>query len=56
MIWREIECVAMGHARCRVIGQPIEECEDADEALRFLQVEDFVTTPRHRTGRPATGA
>jgi len=55
VIWREIECVAMGHARCRVIGQPIEECEDADEALRFLQVEDFVTTPRHRTGRPATG-
>lgn len=53
VIWREIECVAMGHARCRVIGQPIEECEDADEALRFLQVEDFVTTPRHRAARSA---
>jgi len=55
VIWREIECVAMGHARCRVIGQPIEECEDADEALRFLQVEDFVTTPRHRTSRSPAG-
>jgi len=55
VIWREIECVAMGHARCRVIGQPIEECEDADEALRFLQVEDFVTAPRHRAARPAAG-
>jgi DNA-binding NtrC family response regulator len=56
VIWREIECVAMGHARCRVIGQPIEECEDADEALRFLQVEDFVTAPRHRTAQTAAGA
>ncbi|QID16218.1 AAA domain-containing protein [Nitrogeniibacter mangrovi] len=48
VIWREIECVAMGHAQCRVIGQPIEECDDADEVLRFLRVEDFVTAPRHR--------
>ncbi|MBR0565628.1 sigma 54-interacting transcriptional regulator [Azoarcus sp. L1K30] len=53
VIWRETECVAMGHARCRVVGQPIEECHDADELLRFLQVEDFVTTPRHRATRPA---
>ncbi len=49
VIWREIECVAMGHARCRVIGQPVEACEDADEVMRFLRVEDFVTAPRHRS-------
>ncbi|WP_230970262.1 sigma-54-dependent Fis family transcriptional regulator [Nitrogeniibacter aestuarii] len=48
VIWREIECVAMGHERCRVIGQPIEECDANDEALRFLQVEDFISAPRHR--------
>jgi len=48
VVWREVECVAMGHARCRVVGQPIEECAPDDDSLRFLQIEDFVTAPRHR--------
>lgn len=48
VIWREIECVAMGHACCRVIGQPVEECDDADDLLSFMRVEEFVTVPRHR--------
>ena len=48
ILWRELECVATGHARCRVIGQPLEECEDAEEHLRFLQIEDFVSAPRAR--------
>ncbi|HRP26620.1 sigma 54-interacting transcriptional regulator [Thauera sp.] len=52
ILWRELECVANGHARCRVIGQPLEECEDAEEHLRFLQIEDFVSAPRRRP-RPA---
>src|SRR5690606_21765815 len=52
ILWRELECVATGHARCRVIGQPLEECEDAEEHLRFLQIEDFVSAPR-RSPRPA---
>jgi len=55
VIWREIECVAMGHECCRVIGQPIEECDAGDEALRFLQVEDFITAPRHRAVAPGGG-
>jgi len=53
IIWREVECVAMGHPHCRVIGQPIEDCEDPDEAMRFLRVEDFVTAPRHRRDEEA---
>lgn len=48
ILWREVECVAMGHARCRVVGQPLDECEDAEAHLSFLQVEDFVATPRRR--------
>lgn len=48
ILWQEIECVAMGHARCRVIGRPLEECDDAENQLRFLQAEDFVTVPRRR--------
>ncbi|MBS0555742.1 MAG: sigma 54-interacting transcriptional regulator [Proteobacteria bacterium] len=53
ILWRELECVATGHARCRVIGQPLEECEDAEEHLRFLQIEDFVSAPRQRPVAPA---
>jgi len=48
ILWRELECVAMGHACCRVIGRPLEECPDAEEDLRFLQIEDFVAAPRGR--------
>lgn len=53
ILWREVECVAMGHARCRVIGQPLEECDDAEAHLSFLQVEDFIATPKRRKAKPA---
>lgn len=46
ILWRETECVAMGHTRCRVVGRPLEEWEDAEDDLRFLQMEDFVAPPR----------
>ena len=52
ILWRELECVAMGHARCRVIGRPLEECEDSADDLSFLRIEDFVSAPR---GRRAPG-
>ncbi|MCI4680360.1 sigma 54-interacting transcriptional regulator [Rhodoblastus acidophilus] len=43
ILWREIECKAMGHDRCRVVGRPVEEWgDDAREDLRFLQIGDFV--------------
>lgn len=42
IVWREIECVAMGHSRCRVIGTPIGEYGGGD--LRFLPAEDIVAT------------
>lgn len=54
ILWREVECVAMGHARCRVVGQPLEECEDAESHLSFLQVEHFISTPRRRSVKPAS--
>ncbi len=56
ILWHERECVAMGHARCRVVGEPLEDCEDAEAHLRFLQIEDFVSAPRrHRAGPPVAG-
>jgi transcriptional regulator with PAS, ATPase and Fis domain len=30
--WREVECVAMGHSRCRVIGRPVSEWSAAELA------------------------
>ncbi|HHK4245106.1 TPA: sigma 54-interacting transcriptional regulator [Pseudomonas aeruginosa] len=51
ILWRELECVANGHAHCHVIGQPLDECDDAEEHLRFLQIEDFVSAPRRSTRR-----
>lgn len=48
VVWREVECVAMGHERCRVIAQPLEDCPDSLDDLRFLQIEDFVAAPRQR--------
>ncbi len=42
ILWREVECRSMGHEKCRVIGKPVEEWEDADDDLRFLQIGDFV--------------
>jgi DNA-binding NtrC family response regulator/predicted hydrocarbon binding protein len=42
ILWREVECRAMGHANCRVVGKPVEEWEDAGDDLRFLQIGDFV--------------
>lgn len=52
--WQETECVAMGHAQCRVIGKPLAEWpkEEAGHA-HFLQIDTFVDSlagARHRHG------
>lgn len=55
ILWREIECRGMGHAKCRVIGKPVEEWEDPQDDLRFLQIGDFVKwSIEPQTTLPAT--
>lgn len=55
ILWREIECRGMGHAKCRVIGKPVEEWGDAQDELRFLRIGDFVKwAPKPETPLPAT--
>ncbi len=50
--WREVECVAMGHARCRVIGKPLADWDDLSSAeIGFLQVESFVGAPVRATAK-----
>ena len=44
--WREVECVAMGHSRCRVIGKPLSEWQAEDdhaEDLHYLKAETFIS-------------
>lgn len=45
ILWREVECVAMGHHQCRVVGKPADMWDDADHDLSFMKIEDFVDTP-----------
>jgi DNA-binding NtrC family response regulator/predicted hydrocarbon binding protein len=35
MLYREVECMAMGAPHCRLIGRPADEWPDADEDLHF---------------------
>ncbi|MEN9887656.1 MAG: hypothetical protein RL758_2234 [Pseudomonadota bacterium] len=46
MLVREVECQAMGHEACRIIGKPLEDWEDADKDSRYLQAQSFVQSPR----------
>lgn len=41
ILFREVECRAMGHARCRILGMPVEEWKDSEQDLRYLQAESF---------------
>ena len=37
ILYKEVECVGMGHNNCRIIGKPVEEWEDAAEHMRFFR-------------------
>lgn len=41
MIFRELECIAMGHDRCFLVGKPAEEWENADEETRWFRAEHY---------------
>lgn len=42
ILFREVECRGMGAVQCRIIGKPIEEWDEVEDALRALQPEQFV--------------
>ncbi|GGD74659.1 sigma-54-dependent Fis family transcriptional regulator [Croceicoccus mobilis] len=52
MIFRELQCIAMGHERCFLVGKPAEEWENADEEARWFRAEEYAD----RTGGRAKGA
>jgi DNA-binding NtrC family response regulator len=39
ILYKEVECVGMGHNNCRIIGKPVEEWEDAAAHMRFFRPE-----------------
>ncbi len=39
IIYREVECRAMGASYCRIIGKPVEDWDDAEDELRIFQVD-----------------
>ena len=39
IVYRELECVAMGHAACRVVGRPREEWPDAEGDPHYRAAE-----------------
>ena len=36
IIYKEVECVGCGHERCRIIGKPVEEWEDAEQLTAYF--------------------
>lgn len=49
MVFRELECVAMGHAHCRLIGKPADEWPDGEAELRWFRAETYSRRPASPT-------
>jgi two-component system response regulator HydG len=59
VVFREIECRAMGAAACRVVGRHAEAWGDISEDLRYIQAQDFAALAaeaQQQEPRPAPGA
>lgn len=41
VLYREVECRAMGHEVCRIVGKPVDEWDDVQEDLRFFDAQPF---------------
>ncbi len=41
IVYQEVECRAMGHVHCRIIGKPVEEWDDIEEDMAFMQPQAF---------------
>ncbi|MBE0549587.1 MAG: sigma 54-interacting transcriptional regulator [Rubrivivax sp.] len=41
ILYKEVECVGMGHNNCRIIGKPVEEWDDAAQHTRYFRPESI---------------
>lgn len=46
MVFRETECIAMGHDRCFLIGKPAEEWDNPDIELSWFRADTYSHRPR----------
>ncbi|AYH43761.1 sigma-54-dependent Fis family transcriptional regulator [Azoarcus sp. DN11] len=42
ILFREVECAAMGAGQCRIVGKPAEEWPDADELIPYFEPDSIV--------------
>ncbi|MCB1946714.1 MAG: sigma 54-interacting transcriptional regulator, partial [Thauera sp.] len=42
ILFRETECAATGHERCRIVGRPAEDWPDVDSLLPYFQADSIV--------------
>jgi DNA-binding NtrC family response regulator len=56
MIFREVECMSMGHTQCRLVGKPAHEWDNVEEDLRYLNAEAFLSTEAYGWHAPKTKA
>lgn len=53
VVYREVECRAMGNDHCRVIGKPANEWDNAEDDLRYFNADLFAQS---EDGEQSTGA
>ncbi|ANI13719.1 sigma-54-dependent Fis family transcriptional regulator [Pseudomonas citronellolis] len=56
VVFREVECRAMGHHACRIIGKPAEEWDDIDADLAHLDASDFLGRSTYGSSQATTVA
>jgi DNA-binding NtrC family response regulator len=42
ILFKEVECVASGHNRCRIVGKPVEDWDDAAEHTPYYQSDPML--------------
>jgi len=56
MIFRELQCVAMGHEQCFLVGKPAQAWEDSATELKWFRAEEYraeeYSVPTVHTARP----
>lgn len=50
ILFREVECVAMGHEHCRIVGRPAEDWGDGEDDLRYMRGEQLNEIARTLAG------
>lgn len=56
IFYREVECRAMGNQHCRIVGKPLDEWQDIEEDLEYLQPQAFANRPAIKVSRKAEDA